>query len=362
MLSFHEHNRSLGSEIIHEGVGNLRTQLLLQLQTAGINLNRASKLREPCDTAVGDIANGSLAIKRQQMMFAQRVERDVALDNQIVRSDGKRFGQVLLGTLVHTAGDFAIHTGNARRGLQQALPSWVLAYALKQQLNGGLDFFLIDHLGLTFPILRSRYGTTPSGIGHKLHSMGRIDRIITPKLNSITKRNALALSTGARSVHVDHALIARAPKAQRDIVQILNERAVHQHVEAGQDTVRHLGMMTATRHKLLEHVTGKAPNGLARPRRIGRTHALDKVNKPRLILGLHRLATQNRQAIDKGMIETLDNLILDGAIERLASGKVPRDRVKTILAPTTAPAHKQRSTNAFSISNVEILNVRVVHR
>ena len=121
-------------------------------------------------------------------------------------------------------------------------------------------------------------------------------------------------------------------------------------------------MMTATRHKLLEHVTGKAPNGLARPSRIGRTHALDKVNKPRLILGLHRLATQNRQAIDKGMIETLDNLILDGAIERLARSKVPRDRVKAILAPTTAPAHKQRSTNAFTISNIEILNVRVVHK
>ena len=148
------------------------------------------------------------------MVLAQRVKRDVALDNQIVRSDGKSFGQMLLGTLVHTAGNLAIHTGNARRGLQQALTSWVLAYALKQQLNGGLDFFLIDHLGLTFPISRSRYGTTPSGIDHKLHSMGRIDRIITPKFNRITKRNALALSTGTRSVHIDHALVARTPKAQ----------------------------------------------------------------------------------------------------------------------------------------------------
>ena len=147
-------------------------------------------------------------------MLAQRVKRDVALDNQIVRSDGKGFGQVLLGTLVHTTGDLTIHTGNARRGLQQALTSWVLAYALKQQLNGGLDFFLIDHLGLTFPILRSRYGTTPFGIGHKLHSMGRIDRIVPPKLHSVAKRNALAHSTGARGVHINHALIARAPKTQ----------------------------------------------------------------------------------------------------------------------------------------------------
>ena len=121
---------------------------------------------------------------------------------------------MLLGTLVHTAGDLTIHTGNARRGLQQALTSWVLAYALKQQLNGGLDFFLIDHLGLTFPILRSRYGTTPFGIGHKLHSMGRIDWIVPPKFNRITKRNTLALSTVARSVHIDHTLVTRAPKTQ----------------------------------------------------------------------------------------------------------------------------------------------------
>ena len=67
MLGFHEHNRSLGSEIIHEGIGNLCAQLLLQLQTTGVDLNRAGKLREPCDTAVGDITNGGLAIKRQQM-------------------------------------------------------------------------------------------------------------------------------------------------------------------------------------------------------------------------------------------------------------------------------------------------------
>ena len=214
MLGFHEHNRSLGSEIIHESVSNLRTQLLLQLQTTGIDLNRASKLRQARHATVRNIADCSLAIKRQQMVLAQRVKRNVALDNQIVRSDGKGFGQVLLGTLVHTAGNLAIHTGNARRRLQQPLTSWVLAYALKQQLNGGLDFFLIDHLGLTFPISRSRYGTTLFGIDHKLHSMGRIDRIITPKFNRITKRNALALSTGARGVHINHALVTRAPKAQ----------------------------------------------------------------------------------------------------------------------------------------------------
>ena len=295
-------------------------------------------------------------------MFAQRVERNVALDNQIVRSDGKGFGQVLLGTLVHTAGDLTIHTGNARRGLQQALTSWVLAYALKQQLNGGLDFFLIDHLGLTFPISRSRYGTTPFGIDHKLHSMGRIDWIVPPKLHGVAKRNVLTLGTGTRGVHINHALIARAPKAQRDIVQILNKRAVHQHVEAGENAVRHLGMVTTARHKFLEHVAGKAPNGLSRLHRISRTHTFDKVNEPRLILGFHRLATQNRQAINKGMVKTLDNLVLDGVIERLARSKVPRDRVKAVLAPTTAPTHKQRSTNAFPISNVEILNVRVVHR
>ena len=104
--------------------------------------------------------------------------------------------------------------------------------------------------------------------------------------------------------------------------------------------------MTAARHKLLEHVAGKAPNGLPRLHRIGRTHAFDKVNEPHLVLGFHRLPAQNRQAIDKGMVETLDNLVLDGAIERLTRSKVPRNRVKAVLAPTTAPTHKQRSTDA----------------
>ena len=90
--------------------------------------------------------------------------------------------------------------------------------------------------------------------------------------------------------------------------------------------------------------------------------ALNEINEPRLVLGFHGLPAQNCQAINKGMVETLDNLVLDGTIERLARSKVPRGRVKAVLAPTTASTHKQRSTNAFTIGNVEILNVRVVHK
>ena len=192
--------------------------------------------------------------------------------------------------------------------------------------------------------------------------MGRIDRIVPPKLHGVAKRNVLTLGTGTRGVHINHALIARAPKAQRDIVQILNERTVHQHIEAGENALRRLGMVTTARHKFLEHVTGKAPNGLPRPHRISGTNTLNKINESRLVLGFHGLPAQNRQAIDKGMVETLDDLVLDGAIKGLARSKIPRNRVKAVLAPTTAPAHKQRSTNTFPISNVEILNVRVVHR
>ncbi len=86
-------------------------------------------------------------------------------------------------------------------------------------------------------------------------------------------------------------------------------------------------MVAASRHKLLEHIAGEAPNSLPRPRWIGRANMLDKINESRLILGLHRLAAQNRQAVNKGMIEALDN-ILDGTIKRLARGKVQRDGVE----------------------------------
>ena len=164
--------------------------------------------------------------------------------------------------------------------------------------------------------------------------MGRIDRIITPKLHGVAKRNALALGTGTRGIHINHALIARAPKAQRNIVQILNERTVHQHIEAGENAARHLGMMTTARHKLLEYVASKAPNGLSRPHRISVANALNEINEPRLVLGFHGLPAQNCQAINKGMVETLDNLVLDGTIERLARSlaTVTRDETARLRA------------------------------
>lgn len=63
-----EHNRSLGSEIPMRASATQCTAAL-QLQTTGVDLNRAGKrLGEPHDTAVGDSNQWRLYIKRQQMM------------------------------------------------------------------------------------------------------------------------------------------------------------------------------------------------------------------------------------------------------------------------------------------------------
>ena len=146
MLGLHVHDGALAVELGHERIGDLRGQLLLQLQTTGKDLDRAGKLGKSRDATVGNVADGCLAVERQHMVFAQRVEGDVALDDEVVAGDGEGLGQMLGSASVHAVAKLEIHARNAVGRLDKPLARGVLADTLKQQANRLAHLILIDHL------------------------------------------------------------------------------------------------------------------------------------------------------------------------------------------------------------------------
>ncbi len=103
----------LAVELGHERIGDLRGQLLLQLQTTGKDLDRAGELGKSRDATVGNVADGCLAVEREHMVLAQRVEGDVALDDEVVAGDGEGLGQMLGSASVPAVAKLGLHARNA---------------------------------------------------------------------------------------------------------------------------------------------------------------------------------------------------------------------------------------------------------
>ena len=73
------------------------------------------------------------------------MERDVALQHDLVAIDRERCAQVLLGALSEPAAHLRIHARDALRRFKQALAVGVFPDSLKKEPRGGFDFLLIDH-------------------------------------------------------------------------------------------------------------------------------------------------------------------------------------------------------------------------
>lgn len=78
MLGLQDDPDALGCDVELEPVGDLLGESLLDLEVPGEQLDDAGELGEPEDATVGDVADMGNAVERQEMVLAQRLERDVA--------------------------------------------------------------------------------------------------------------------------------------------------------------------------------------------------------------------------------------------------------------------------------------------
>ncbi len=128
VLGVHHHADSLGVRHLHQGLGDLARQALLDLQARREHVDNPGDLGQTDHLAIGQVGHMHLADDRQQVMLAQGVQFDIAQQHHLVvvrREQGPVDDTVQV--LVIATGEILHCLRGAHRGIQQALALRVLA-------------------------------------------------------------------------------------------------------------------------------------------------------------------------------------------------------------------------------------------
>ena len=80
-----DHGHALRLQVLLNRIGDLLGQLLLNLQTLGVDVDDASQLAQPDHAPIGNVSHVRLADKRQEVMLAHRVKLDVFDEHDLAR-------------------------------------------------------------------------------------------------------------------------------------------------------------------------------------------------------------------------------------------------------------------------------------
>lgn len=106
-------------------------------------------------------------------------------------------------------------------------------------------------------------------------------------------------------------------------------------------------------------ISGIDPDILVRAKR---PYPLQKMEDSRLIIRIHRLASEHRDAFHILRTERLYYLILDLIGKRLSIIKIPCLRLETSPAVVTAAGYEKRSSYARAVSYITVFDIAVIHR
>ena len=127
-------------EGVVECVGDLRSEALLHLQSSRKGINKARNLREANDATARHVANGGNAWEREEVMFAEGVERNPLNHNEIASGGTRRLFEDGAENLVRvagvSAGELKQRTGNTARGIDETVARWILANGTQDGAGG----------------------------------------------------------------------------------------------------------------------------------------------------------------------------------------------------------------------------------
>ena len=226
VLGLEDDPHALGPQLVLQARRDLRREALLQLKAAGEEVDHACELREPQDALRGEVGDVGDAVERQDVVHAQRLERDLTHDDELVVAlvvgEGRqveRLGREQLGVRVR----------HPARRLAQALVVEIGTERGEQLSRGAFHAVAID---------RAREMGHGEGCGHAAFVRRR--RRFLPRAILMREQGEQALVVlGARRAafqvraHAGNRRVgARARQLELDVAVELVEAALAGHLRA----------------------------------------------------------------------------------------------------------------------------------
>ena len=137
MLGFDDDDDALRIQDLGDSVGDLRGQTLLDLGAPRIALDEARELRQAGDDAAArNVAHMRAPVEGQEVVFAHRVEGDVAHEDEFIGARVELRTQMLTGVLEQAGAHFAPRACHAVGRADQAFTLGVFADGDKQVARG----------------------------------------------------------------------------------------------------------------------------------------------------------------------------------------------------------------------------------
>ena len=131
MFGAHQHANAGRCERVVECVGDLRGEALLHLQSSRKGINEARDLREANDSTARHVTDGGDPREREEVVFAEGMERDAFDYNEIASRGARRLFKHGAENFVRVAGvatrEFKQRASDAARGIDESVARRILA-------------------------------------------------------------------------------------------------------------------------------------------------------------------------------------------------------------------------------------------
>ena len=139
MFRLDDEDGATRSQPLVDGVGNLSGKTLLELGATGVTLHQPGQLGQAYDLPIWYVAYVGLADHRQEMMFAERIQRYVPDQDHLAMFFLKPNVQVPGWIIGKPGEEERVGFGDTARRAPEAFPFRVFAYGYEYLSDGALD-------------------------------------------------------------------------------------------------------------------------------------------------------------------------------------------------------------------------------
>ena len=157
MFGFQHDSCPTWRELFINRISNLTSETFLNLRTTRKAIDQSCQLRKPGNPPIffGKVSDVGLAKERNEVVLTNRIKRNVAHHDDFVVLHLKGLFEMIRRLLAQTTTDFAIHSCDSCRCIEQPIPLGIFPNCSQKLTHSIFDTVKINIFGITHGLSRA---------------------------------------------------------------------------------------------------------------------------------------------------------------------------------------------------------------